>query len=105
MDTEDSKRKLNTQILEEAAEWLVEFNSGEADPSARPKFDAWLRASPEHVRAYLELLPIWEEGAAMPLHANASAEDFIALARNADNIASLGVLGKTYAPPAPVIVS
>ena len=105
MDTEDSKRKLNTQILEEAAEWLVEFNSGEADPSARPKFDAWLRASPAHVSAYLELLPIWEEGAAMPLHANASAEDFIALARNADNIAPLGLLGKTYEPPAPLIVS
>jgi len=46
MDTEDSKRKLNAQILDEAAEWLVEFNSGEADPEVRPKFDAWLRTSP-----------------------------------------------------------
>ena len=105
MDTEDSKRNLNAQILDEAAEWLVEFNSGDADPEFRPKFDAWLRTSPEHVRAYLELLPIWEEGAVLPLPDDASPETFIALARNADNIVSLGVSAKGSAPPHPETAS
>jgi transmembrane sensor len=99
MDTEDNQRKLNAQILDEAAEWLVEFNSGEADPEGRPKFDAWLRTSPEHVRAYLELLPIWEEGAVLPLDADIGAEHFIALAKTADNIVPLGVSVKPASTP------
>jgi len=57
---------MNTQILEEATDWLIELNSGDAGASARQRFDAWLRSSPEHVRAYLELLPAWEAGAALP---------------------------------------
>jgi transmembrane sensor len=99
MVIEDSKRKLNAQILDEAAEWLVEFNSGEAEPAARPKFDAWLRTSPEHVRAYLELLPIWEEGADLPLDVDADAEHFIAIAKTADNIVPLGVSAKAVSTP------
>jgi transmembrane sensor len=76
---------LNRQILEEAAEWLVEFDAGDADPTARQRFDTWLRASPEHVRAYLELLPLWEEGAA-PAPRDAGAEALIAWGRQSDNV-------------------
>lgn len=54
--------KLNAQIYEEASEWLVEFRTGDIDISDRKKFNAWLRTSPEHMRAYLELAAIWNEG-------------------------------------------
>jgi transmembrane sensor len=57
------KSKLNKQILEEAAEWLVEMDRDDVDRMTRQRFDEWLRLSPEHVRAFLELLPIWEQGA------------------------------------------
>lgn len=58
---------MNAQILDEAVEWLVELNSGDADEVDRERFDRWLRTSPEHVRAYLELLPAWEAGIDLPM--------------------------------------
>ena len=54
--------KLNTQIYEEATQWFVEFRSGDADERARRAFSEWVRVSPEHVRAYLEIAAIWNEG-------------------------------------------
>lgn len=53
----------NTQIVQEAAEWLVEMDGDDVDRMTRQRFDEWLRRSPEHVRAFLELLPIWEHSA------------------------------------------
>lgn len=80
---------MNRQIIDEAAEWFVEFSTGEVDEIARSDFDRWLRKSPEHVKAYLELLPIWADGATpLPEH-EASAEDLIALARTSDNVVAL----------------
>ena len=43
---------LNHQISEEAAEWLVEFRTAPVSTGARKDFDAWVRASPEHLRAH-----------------------------------------------------
>lgn len=81
---------LNLQILEEAAEWLVEFNSGETDHAARQNFDAWLRISPEHVRAYLELLRTWEDGALLPPPGvTLDIDELIAMGRSAENVVDL----------------
>ena len=60
--TTDRPPKLNAQISEEAAEWLVEFRLGSVDLTARRAFAAWVRSSPEHLRAYLEIAAIWNEG-------------------------------------------
>jgi transmembrane sensor len=86
------KTRLNAQILEEAAEWLVEFNSGDPDSAARRRFDAWLRASPEHLRAYLELLPVWEDGALLPPPpGNPSVDELIAMGQRAEaNVVAIG---------------
>lgn len=56
------RKKLNTQIYEEAADWFVDFREGDIDQDARRRFAHWLRASPEHLRAYLELAAIYNEG-------------------------------------------
>lgn len=77
---------MNRQILEEAAEWFVEINTGDLDRLARERFDAWLRASPEHVRAFLELLPIWEDAMYIPLDPAATPERLLEWARSADQI-------------------
>ena len=57
--------RLNAQISEEAAEWFVEFRTGEPNAASREQFDAWVRSSPEHLRAYLEIAAIWNESDAL----------------------------------------
>lgn len=57
--------KLNTQISEEAGEWFIEFRSGDIDAAGRRAFDAWVRSSPEHLRAYVEIAAIWNESGAL----------------------------------------
>lgn len=52
----------NTQIHEEACEWFIECRAGDLDGAARAEFDRWLRKSPEHLSAYLEVAAIWNEG-------------------------------------------
>jgi transmembrane sensor len=58
----DQRSKLNNQIYEEASEWFVECRAGDLDDKTRKAFDTWLRKSPEHMSAYLELSAIWNEG-------------------------------------------
>lgn len=86
--TDRIKPPLNRQIVEEAAEWFVEMNEGEADSAARQRFHAWLTLSPEHVRAYLELLPLWEEGTGLASAARDPAA-LIEWARTGTNVVSL----------------
>lgn len=74
------KSKLNAQILEEAAEWFVEIDREDVDRKTRQRFDQWLRRSPEHVRVFLELLPIWEQGARHRSSNDDDAESVIAQA-------------------------
>jgi transmembrane sensor len=79
------KSKLNTQILEEAAEWFVEMDREDVDRVTRQRFDEWLRRSPEHVRAFLELLPIWEQGAQHRSSSHTDLESLIAEASSAQS--------------------
>jgi transmembrane sensor len=57
-----SSARLNAQIYEEACAWFIECRSGDLDDAARANFDRWLRKSPEHLTAYLEITAIWNEG-------------------------------------------
>jgi transmembrane sensor len=56
------RAKFNTQIYEEACEWFIECRAGDLDDIGRAEFDRWLRKSPEHQSAYLEIAAIWNEG-------------------------------------------
>src|ERR1700733_14057751 len=58
----ENRFKLNSQIYEEACEWFIECRAGDLDEASRHDFDCWLRKSPEHLGAYLELAAIWNEG-------------------------------------------
>lgn len=78
MRTSSSRAKLNRQILDEAAEWFVEMEDENLTAARREAFDEWLRRSPEHVRAFLELLPVWEGAASARLNGVESAERLIA---------------------------
>ena len=53
MNTTHSKD--NRQILEEASVWFVEFRLGDIDRIRRRDFMRWLKRSPDHIRAYMEI--------------------------------------------------
>lgn len=85
---------MNRQIYEEAANWLVDFRSGDVDAAASRRFDRWLRTSPEHVRAYIELTRIWGViNASGPTDRN-SIDALIERGRTASNIVALDLPGR-----------
>jgi transmembrane sensor len=51
----------NQQILEEASTWFVTFRSAAGGPHAREDFHDWLKRSPEHIRAYLEIAAVYAD--------------------------------------------
>jgi transmembrane sensor len=80
---------VNRQIYEEASEWLVELRVGDVDAAARKRLDNWFRTSPEHVRAFLELSTIWEEGADRDLDRDCTIAQLIARAQDGNAIVAL----------------
>lgn len=90
MSHRPAKTTINPLVLDEAADWFVEFEGGIEDLATRQAFDAWLRRSPEHMQAFLELLPIWDRAAAVPPSSEIDAEQLIARALSVDaNVISL----------------
>jgi transmembrane sensor len=85
--------RMNAQIYAEASEWFAEFRDREPDAAARREFDRWLRASPEHLAAYLEIAALWNEAGTLDRQGRWSAERLIAEARaDQDNVVSLPTL-------------
>jgi transmembrane sensor len=52
---------MTASIHETASEWFVDFRTGEPVESERKRFLAWLRESPLHMVAYLEVAALWAE--------------------------------------------
>lgn len=59
----------NQQIAEEAAAWFVDFSVGDVEPDQLARFNEWLRTSPVHVRAYLQVTALWEDAELLQLDA------------------------------------
>jgi transmembrane sensor len=72
---------LNRQILDEASVWFVDFRVGDVDAPARERFDQWLRTSPEHIRAYIEIAKAYVEVPALKSDNRIDIDAFIASAR------------------------
>ena len=53
--------RVRRQVVTEACAWFVEFRTGDATAGTRDRFDEWLRKSPEHIQAYLEVAAAWSE--------------------------------------------
>jgi len=99
-----STPKLSPQILEEATDWFVEFSEGTVDATARERFDAWLRRSPEHVQAYLKVTALWEDASLLAKGRTGGAHELIARVLAHDNVVPL-VLPRAApeSPLAPVV--
>ena len=90
------RTKLNTQIYEEASAWFVESRAADLDEAGRREFDDWLRKSPEHLSAYLEIAAIWDEGSALASTSQWDREQLIAEAlSDPENVVAL----ETQGPP------
>jgi transmembrane sensor len=72
---------MNRQILDEASNWFVDFRVGDVDAGSRKRFDEWLRQSPEHIRAYMEIAKTYVELPAIKSVADVDVEALIASAR------------------------
>ena len=86
----ESRLQLNHQISEEAAQWLVEFRTGDIDATGRYAFDAWVRASPEHLRAFIEVAVLWEQAGGVDAKRTFDLDALIARARTEADVATLG---------------
>jgi len=86
-----ARSKMNTQIYEEACTWFVESRAGDLDDTGRRELDRWLRKSPEHLSAYLEIAAIWNEGPSLGPQGQWTADTLIELAlkSNDDNVIAL----------------
>jgi transmembrane sensor len=84
-----SRLQLNHQISEEAAQWLVEFRTGDIDAAGRRAFDAWVRASPEHLRAFVEVAVLWEQTGGVDAKRTFDLDALIARARTEADVATL----------------
>jgi transmembrane sensor len=80
---------MNRQINEEAAHWFVEFRTGDIDAAGRRDFDAWVRASPEHLRAFLEIAALWGHSGALERQGRFSIAELIACAHEETNVVPL----------------
>ena len=92
--------KVNRLILEEASEWFVEFRVGDVDEHSRERFDEWLRRSPEHIRAYMEIARTYVELPSVKLAGKLDVDSLIAYAHSAENVVPLSGAG-TARPNAP----
>jgi transmembrane sensor len=77
---------MNTQINEEAVEWLIRCRERKLDPAERTRFDDWLRESPAHVRAFLEMSAVWENLAELDSSRIAPAHELLARLRAEDGV-------------------
>jgi len=86
----EQRIKLNTQIYEEACAWFIDCRAGDLDEAARHAFDRWLRKSPQHLSAYLELAAIWNDGAHLDPEGKFDRDTLIAqAAMDRDNVVEL----------------
>src|ERR1700733_3150803 len=92
--TSESKIDLNLPIYEQAADWLIELREGDVDAGTRERLDAGFRTSPEHIRAYVELSSIWEEGGDPDLDRTHGIQDLLERARSATNVIPLSAGGE-----------
>jgi len=82
-------RDLNRQILEEASAWFVEFRVGDVDVKCRAEFDRWLRQSPEHIRAYLEIGRAYHSLSELSAEQVAHLSELMSLASADQNVVQL----------------
>lgn len=81
---------VNRLILDEASEWFVDFRVGDVDSSGRERFDEWLRRSPEHIRAYMEIAKTYVALPALEIAGKLDVDALIAFVHSGENVVPFG---------------
>lgn len=76
----------NREIREQASAWFVDFRVGDVDARSREEFLIWLRRSPEHIQAYLEISATYASLPAPNLTGDDDVHALIERAKSAWNI-------------------
>ena len=101
MNVKPPKPKLNRQILDEASDWFVDFRVGDVDSTARERFDLWLRQSPEHIRAYMEIANTYMALPGLNPTRKVDVQELIAYARAEGNVVSFDPAARPAQPLSP----
>ena len=82
---------MKRDTIAEASVWFVEFRTGDASPALRGQFEKWLRRSPEHIQAYLEIAAGWSELPTADPEGRIDLQALLSLARNSgdENVVKL----------------
>jgi len=82
---------VRADTITEASAWFIEFRAGDVTPAGRARFERWLRRSPEHIQAYLEIAAGWSELPTADPEGRIDLQALLALARDSggDNVVQL----------------
>jgi transmembrane sensor len=95
MKARASNSKTHSAIVSEASTWFIEFRAGDVTGEARTQFIEWLRRSPEHIQAYLDISRLWAE---LPASNAAGQFDIGALIEDARRSADVISLAPGHSP-------
>ena len=84
-------RNVHPDLVAQASEFFVEFRVGDGTRACRARFEKWLRASPDHVQAYLEVAAGWSELPMADPESRIDLQEMLARARSSgdDNVVRL----------------
>jgi transmembrane sensor len=97
-----SNGKTHAAVVAEASEWFIDFRAGDVDGEARVRFIEWLRRSPEHIQAYLEVSGVWSELPSSDPEGRFDIAALIARARNEPDVIRLSQVIPRL-PPTPAV--
>jgi len=79
---------------EQAADWFVEFRTGEPNERGRQAFLAWLKESPTHMAAYLEMAALWDQSGTLEARSKWSLDTLLEEAKaDHQNVVALDLPG------------
>jgi transmembrane sensor len=96
-----SSGKTHAAVIAEASEWFIDFRAGDVNGEARLRFIEWLRRSPEHIQAYLEVSGVWSELPSADPDGRFDIESLIARARNESDVIPLPSVNSRLSPAPP----
>jgi transmembrane sensor len=88
----DATPPISADIIDQASTWFVDFRLNEVDAQGRERFIEWLRLSPQHIRAYLEVAGTYTDMAAPGQALALDVERWIAAARADASVVPLKAL-------------
>lgn len=99
MKMRSTSGKTNSVIVSEASAWFIEFRAGDVTGEARTQFIDWLRRSPEHIQAYLEVSRVWAELPACDAVGRFDVNALIDEARRSADVVPLKESETSWPPP------